>query len=77
LEAGGYGCDATGFAAVDDLRIYANSSTAGMTTGAILATLGVVLVVTAPKQARENPKTVTWRATNLPGGGWIGLGGTF
>jgi len=76
-EAGGYGCDATGLAAVNDLRTYANSSTAGIAVGVALATVGVVLIVTAPKRARENPNTITWRATNLQGGGWIGLGGTF
>lgn len=76
-EASGYGCDSIGLSAVDDLRVYANASTVGIVSGAILTTVGVILVVTAPKGPREVPNAVKLRATNLPGGGWLGLGGTF
>lgn len=72
--ADGLRCDGVGFAAVDDLRTYANASTLGFVVGGVLAGAGVVLVLTAP--ASTAPK-VNVRATGLSGFGFLTIEGAF
>ncbi len=70
-------CDATGISAVERMRTYANPSTIGFVAGGVLAATGVVLVVTSPRQTKEEPMTMTLDAGGVRGGGFVGVEGKF
>ena len=70
-------CDATGFAASNRMGAYAPLSTAGLIAGGVLATAGIVLVLTTRSPAKEKPIAIAVRAHGVQGGGLVGVGGTF
>ncbi|HRI68220.1 MAG TPA: hypothetical protein PK156_28515 [Polyangium sp.] len=72
-----YDCDATGISAVEKMRVYANPSTIGFVAGGVLAATGVVLVLTSPRQTKEEPMTMTLHAGGVRGGGFVGVEGKF
>lgn len=73
----GLNCDADGFAAVNQGRTFGNSSTVGFAAGGVLAAVGAVLIITAPKSSPKTSWLTGIGATATAGGAFVGMEGRF
>lgn len=73
----GLNCDAEGIDAVNQGRTFGNLSTVGMAAGGVLAAVGAVLVITAPKATPKTSWLTGVGATATANGAFVGVEGQF
>lgn len=73
----GLNCDADGFDAVNQGRTFGNLSTVGFAAGGVLAAVGAVLIITAPKSTPKTSWLTGIGATATAGGAFVGVEGRF